>query len=317
MLKLVSIFICLISFQAFGQQEKSFKIQDFNHDGVVDTLRSFYEGGSGFGGNYVRIINGKSNEIYELNTHGCFCSIKKIISIPPALTDPGNIFFLEAMTKEIFPGEKNIPDASLQWIIEGSYSTKELNRNHYFDMIIDPQIKWNDGEIKLPYTYYILLKGDTLKKLYNTDDELVEWFDKHANKGFLIYYGHNHYRNPSGDSLSLVTGNKTYTIYRTSHGVLAKKDSLFKWLFVSDKDLTGAPGKLRWESIGKIRLIENYVIIHEELPPLETDNIFVVNIETGICGKLKIDHHEVEFTPTQLTDMFKELEAQSSNEKHD
>jgi len=52
---------------------------------------------------------------------------------------------------------------------------------------------------------------------------LPEWFDENTKIGYLIYYGHDYYRNPSGDSLVNVTGNLKYEIYRTSHGILVKK----------------------------------------------------------------------------------------------
>jgi hypothetical protein len=246
-----------------------------------------------------------------------------------------NLKFLEAMNKEILPGKKNKPDASLQWIINSTFSNNILTDNKYFDLVIFNHSLWNDEKLKLPSTYYIYLEGDSLNKFYDTF-EAPEWFNKNESKGYLIYYGHNHYRNPSKDSLLLIDSNINYKVYRTSHGVLIKKDKLFKWVFISDVELTGAPDKLRWESIKKVQLIDNYIIIQQCLPPTEDYNLYLVNIENGICGKLKFDYDEEDTINTEknsafliqsdtiifsikgkqtrfdLTDIFKELEVQNT-----
>jgi len=277
--------------QAFGQREKSFIVVDFNHDGVVDTLRSFYLGGSGFGGRSVTVINGKTNETFEFDTYGCFCSIKKTVLIPPVLNDPGNILFLDVMKKEILPEEKSFPDASLRWIIDATFSKKDLKKSKYFDLIIDSRTEWSKGPVELPSTYYISLKGDTLNQLIVKDPDFPEWYDKKTNRGFLIYYGHNHFSKRLTDSLLLVTGDRNYEVYRSSHGVLIKKDESYKWVFISDVDLTGAPGKLRWRSIGSVELLDKYIIIKQELLPNESYKLFLINIETGICGRFKFDFY--------------------------
>ena len=103
-----------------------------------------------------------------------------------------------------------------------------------------------------------------LKKLYNFRYELPKWFDEKSTKGFLIYFGHNHFnqisklsdllgglKNGSSieDSLLYIGRNDTYKVYSTAHGVLVKKGDQFKWVFVTDHELTGAPDKLRWPSI--------------------------------------------------------------------
>lgn len=285
MRKTALITIFLISYYVSGQQNI---IKDINKDGVLDTLNSESRSGSSFGGRYVEITNGKTGEIYELNSAGCFCQIKNTILIPPILNKPENILFLDAIKSEMLPFEENSPDPSLQWIINGSYSNIELNNNAYFNQIIDPQINWTHGELKLPHTYYTLVEGDDLRKLYGSSFESPEWYNElEHNKGLLIYYAHNHYRNKSGDSIKLVDSNRTYKIYQTSHGVVVKKKDKYKWLFISDIELTSAPGKLRWESIRKVMLLNKYLIIQQKLQPAENDKLYVINIETGICGRIK------------------------------
>jgi len=289
MQKTLIILLCLISCQVFGQRDIKISVDDFNKDGVIDTLKSFYKGGSGFGGKYVQIINGKTHEIYELSNDGCFCQIKDIILIPPELNKTENRLFLETIKKQLLPKKRNVPDASLDWIIKSSYSNVKLDSNYYFDLIIDPQISWIDSEFEYPHSYYLEIEGDTLTQLYDTSYEAPEWFHKKDTKGFLTYYAHNHYRNTSGDSLIFADRNALYKTFHTSHGVVVKKGDLHKWVFISDVSLTDAPEKLRWESIKKSKLLDKYLIVQQDLPPKSTYRLFIINIETGIIGRLKYD----------------------------
>lgn len=284
---LILLLLYLVSYQVFGQNDLKITIDDFNKDGVVDTLKTFYKGGSSFGGNYAQIINGKTKDIYELNDDGCFCEIKHVVPIPPELNKDENRPFLETIKKHLLPKIKKAPDASLDWIINSSFANAEVDDNPFFDLIIDPQLSWNDDKLEYPSLYYTEIKGDTLTQLYSTPYEPPEWLYQKANKGFLIYYGHNHYRSKSGDSLKLSASNATYKVFRTSHGVVVKKGNLHKWVFISDYPLTDAPEKLRWESIKTIKLFDKYLIVQQNLYPASIYRLFVINIETGICGRLK------------------------------
>lgn len=58
-------FFCL--FNSIGQDIKT-EIVDINKDGFSDTVTYFYDGGSGYGGNYCSIINGKNGQVFELST---------------------------------------------------------------------------------------------------------------------------------------------------------------------------------------------------------------------------------------------------------
>ena len=110
MQKTLIILLCLISCQVFGQRDIKVNVDDFNKGGVIDTLKSFYQGGRGFGGKYVQIINGKTHEIYELSNDGCFCQIKDIILIPPELNKTENRLFLETIKKQLLPEKRNAID---------------------------------------------------------------------------------------------------------------------------------------------------------------------------------------------------------------
>ena len=301
--------------------------EDFNGDGFVDVLSCYYSEGSGFGGRYCELKNGASNEIYEVNTHGCFCEIKNAILIPPALRKEENKSFLEAIKRKLLPEWRDSADPSLQWIINANNSNYELSYNNYFDLILFSPTYWVEGNIELPRTYYIDLKGETLNQLYD-ETELPDWYDQKMNEheGWLIYYGHNHYRNPTGDSLTLADSTRSYKAYKTSHGLIIKNENSYAWIFVTDINLTGGPQKLRRESIKKVQIIDNYVIVEQSWKLSETNRIFVIDIETGICGRLKftsnflepfiIENGKLLLEDTDgqkfflLDEIFKELKAQ-------
>lgn len=341
MQRFLTLLLCLISLQASGQGDIKVSVDDFNKDGVIDTLKSFHEGGSAFGGKYVQIINGKTNEIFQLTIFGCFCEIKHTVLIPPELNKTENVPFLETITKQLLPEKRTVPDASLDWIIKSSFSNVRLDSNTFFDLIIDPQTNWVNEEFEYPSNYYLEIEGDTLSQLYDTPYEATKWCNS-KEKGYLIYFAHNHYRNKSGDSLKLTDSNSLYKAFHTSHGVFVKKGNFHKWVFLSDVSLTGAPEKLRWESIKMVKLLDKYLIVQQALPPRITYQLFVINIETGICGRLKYGFSKsgndvvgergisliqgesilLNVEGKQLTykleDIFKEIEAQyiAKNKRH-
>lgn len=284
----LTLLITIFLFPAiiFGQNPKSI-IKDFNNDGYKDTLESYYDGGSGFGGTYLRLINGKTKEIFELDNFGCFCDIKKTILIPPKLMQLSNKPFLEAIKNELLPTRRNFPDASLQWLISANINNKKLSENSYYDLLIKTPPQWISGKIELPNTYYIDVSGDTLHNLYFTDTEIPIWYNSKNNEGWLVYYAHNHYRNQKGDSLVLVDVSTTYKVFRTSHGVVVTKGNLHTWVFVSDYRLTGAPEKLRWESIGDVVVIDKYIILQLINSEAYSNPIFIIDAEKGFTGRLR------------------------------
>jgi hypothetical protein len=275
----------------FGQETKT-TFKDFNNDSVIDRLESYYDGGSGFGGTYVTAINGKTKEQFELNNFGCFCDIKQVILVPPELRKESNKPFLNAIVKELLPDKRKEPESSLQWIISANDNHKVLSKNAFYDLIINSPTKWISGNIKLPDAYYVEISGNTLHKLYTTSTEskLPKWYDKEKNKGFIVYYAFNHYRNEKGDSLTMVYSTPLYKAYRTSHGVVITKGDSYTWIFVTDYPLTGGPAKLRWESIGNVQIIDKYAIVQQQsINDIQNNNFFIIDIENGTVGRLKLD----------------------------
>ncbi|WP_298516342.1 hypothetical protein [uncultured Kordia sp.] len=293
----------LISSHVFGQRDLEVRIDDFNNDKIIDTLKTFYEGGSGFGGQYVQIVNGKTNEMFQLTNNGCFCEIKNTMLVSPKLAKKENAPFLEIMKAHILPKKRKHPEGSLNWIIKSAHSNVFLDNNAIFDFIADPQNDWIEGEFEAPDNYYIEIKGDTLRQLYATPYNVPEWLHEKDTKGFLVYYAHNHYRSKTRDSIKLSDSNALYKVFNTSHGVYVQKGNAYKWVFISDIAITGAPSKLRWESIKQTKLFGKYLLVQQNFPLIESSELYVINIETGICGQLKYNAPDFDIT---IEDLFKD-----------
>ncbi|MBK8492401.1 MAG: hypothetical protein IPL49_16320 [Saprospirales bacterium] len=236
--------------------ETTFRIADFNRDGAPDTLSHFDDSGSGFGGRYITLSDGQSGARFELNTFGCFCEIRREVGFPQGL----DTAFRKAI-ETLFPPKKATPDGSLNWIIYGLDHRKEIENSTYFKEVIPFPNDWIAGPIELPSVYSLDLGADSL----------------------LIYYGHNHYdqneRGPGQDSLTKVSTSPDYEVWKTQHGLLAKKGQAYKWIFVTDAALTGAPEKLRRASIGDVVIDGPYVFLQQNQSLDDTGVLWVIDLE--------------------------------------
>lgn len=290
----VSILLFVLSFHFYGQEIQT-KYEDFNNDKVIDSLRISFSSGSHTSMANIQLINGKTGDIFELNKGSDFSQIKSYVIIPEELRLPENEPFLKIIQKEFLSKERLSPDGSLSWIISGTLSSTELKNNKYFNRIINPDNDWIDGKIELPSSYHCTIKGDTLNRLYNYNKEHP--LPLHDRQAWIRYHGLNHYSHQMTDSLALLHQKSDLEIYKTAHGIIAKKNNSHKWLFVTDFELTDAPQKLRWESIGKTQIVKGHLIVLQKLTPSSFNNIFIINIETGVCGRLKFNTitNEVDF----------------------
>ncbi|KGK29172.1 hypothetical protein [Cellulophaga sp. E6(2014)] len=258
---------------------------DFNKDTVLDTLINYYEYGSACSGGDASIINGKTKEKLTLYNEGCYSSFMRLIRVPTALNLEINAPFLKVLKDTVLPKKRSRPDSSLNWLLSGSLSLKVVEEHPLFDRIAAPKTNWIPNELTLPEAYYITVSGDTLQKL---DRPYGNYFNQEYTTAFLVYY-------PIADSraqlanLTPIIKNTEYEIYKTSHCVFVKKGKMYKWLFISDSDVMGAPDRHSWQAINQIQLIDNYVIIHQDVPPDNVYNIQIVNIETQKVARLKFE----------------------------
>ncbi len=239
----------------------------------------------------LRLTDGKTKEVFEVDTESCFCSFRTPLYIPPALADKKNTPFLGVVLAH-FDGARLQPDPSLQWILYGLNHQMTLDDHPFFQQVIRFPNDWLTGKPELPMSYSLPVDPDDLGALppvSTTDYE--PWQKEPGAKYFLIYRGHNHY-GPCGREASpfiLLAESAEYKAWVTCHGIAVQKGDLHKWVFVTENGLTGSPSKLRFKSIGKIVLTGRYIILQHLIFDLddEGNQVWVIDIEGGICAKFK------------------------------
>ena len=313
MKKEISLLLFFIFLKGTAQyKERESIIEDFNKDGVKDTLRYNY---NHEGHTITNIINGKTNESLQNDYFYYFGETVFLNSLSPNFFQKENKYFLKTLKKHWFSNdERKENDASLHWILNSIKSKKELpdNDNPYFNLIINPKSKWSLDKIELPNAYYRSLSkkevfdiyGNEITKKINTEYQSK----KHKNHLEKFFNTSNYFLSyipslldgeiiqPTGFKSTIKSN--TYKIHKIKHAVSVKKGKESKWLFITNL-ITGAPQKLRWASIGKIQIVDTYVILEHQSPLSGENAIYIINIETGICGKLKLISRVYESTFNQ------------------
>jgi hypothetical protein len=92
-----------------------------------------------------------------------------------------------------------------------------------------------------------------------------------------------------------------YEFYCSAHSVVVKnvQTGLWRYVFVTDSDLTGAPDKLRWPSIKELWAKESYLLILHSRPTGGGDFFFILNVLNGKCAELNYqcdEQEEVKFS---------------------
>ena len=257
------------------QQQGGIKTMDINGDGVLDTMDAGSSSGSGFGSANVAIINGKTGEKFSIESESCFCAFRNKIDIPPNLLRPENASFKAKMEEELLPRKAAAPDPSLQWILEGLPYKTRLSNQKYFDVLVhDESFNWRPLPIGLPDIYYL---------------EYHEKKQHSSSHYYLTYYGHNHFANVKTDTLHERYRDDRIRIVTTAHGIILEKQGQYAWVFVTDDELTGSPDKLRWASIGYMRIVNNILIFNHVRSGSLDDKIYVIDLDTGKCAGVETD----------------------------
>ena len=259
-------------------------IKDFNGDGFKDTLTTYYDGGSGFGGKFISLINGKSKEIFEIDNNSCFCEILNIIPISNNLLKKENSSFLKIIEKELLPEKKEPTHPSFVWLLNAYLNTTQAQNNTYFDKIIKSPMKWNSGNIDLPDISYMKVKGDTTRYFLNLKNNSDSNYSE--KQGWLIYHGNNHLKIAKVSSPEKFQDNIYDSIWKTAHGIVISKGNKFSWVFVTDFNLSGAPEKLRRHSIGEIAVIKGYLIFQLVNADDFSNPIFILNVQNGVVARM-------------------------------
>ena len=288
MIKRISLIVLIlhgIHQNLIGQYTSDTIIKDFNNDKIVDTLIDFREMGSACAGRTVSIIDGKTNEKFTLNNDGCYSSFTNVIKVPKNLNLKKNSLFLAAIKDKSLPNKRDHIDSSLKWLLSGNSNVRILESHPYFDIIANPKTAWQPNILEIPDSYYIdsfeySLQSEDFK---NKNPTVTE-----KNQEYVAYYTYGH-QIKKIDSLTPVAQNDTYKIFKTAHTVFVKKGDTYNWAFISDDLVTGAPDRRSWPSINQVQLIDKYLIIHHDVPPVNGYFIEIINIETQKIGHLKFD----------------------------
>ncbi len=270
-------------------QDKKWVGEDINRDGISDSICVFYDGGTGFGGWYLKMINGKTQEILEMDIWSCFCRTKSCVLIPPAFLKPQNKAFLDRAKKELFREERTVADPALQWIIDGQLSLMErrmgvdfnLDENFPFQLLFKYRPVWLDS-IPEHSDYYLALDTNTLKKIYSTDGDTPDFFnDQNLTGGVLM---NSTILGNYSAGATLISGENEF--YASAHSVVVKRKNKWSYAFVTDYGLTGAPNKMRWPSVKQIFVQGDYLVVRHSQLTDDIERFFVVNFIEGKCAEL-------------------------------
>lgn len=280
------LFILIFSGSLFGQSETEITLADLNGDGNQDSLRVSSSSGSGFGSKKAVFTDGKTGLQHTLQTASSFGTFIALIKVPEWLAAPEQKTVLAAMTNKILPPPAITPDPSLRWILNGRRTKQELTEHQYFNLTFDPNPKWLSTQFYLPGSYFLPYGDGTYAGEVPTSGDAPE-------KGLLVYYGHNHKNTKSrrtGQFIGLTeTPGLEGKIFQSWHGLVQTNEAgQQRWLFVTDAALTGAPDKLRWSSIGEVKVWDDRLLILQHRKPVSGgESIFLIDLKTGRTARLR------------------------------
>lgn len=273
-------------------------VADFNSDGIKDTLKTRYDGGSGFSFTVATLTDGRTKENFKYEAGGGFGNFFRITPIDDKLLRKENEGFKKTIEKIIFGNYKyNDPDTSLEWLLDAYANNKQIKHDELFSQIILFTPRWIKGEMNIPESYCTILPAERLSGIYRLFNEKSAAFNRNQNQGWLCYGAHNH-----GKPVLAVKDDK-YSVYRTAHAVMLRNKDQYCWVFINDEDLMDGPQKLRWESIAKIAIGSGLIFIqHQNGRNTAEDHLFVVDYNKGIVGRFKqiIFHQEKNVESTFL-----------------
>ncbi len=283
--KIVAIITLLVLLvpSVLPANENKTLVADFNSDGVKDTLKTRYDGGSGFSFTAVTLTDGRTKETFKYEANGGFGNFFRITAIEDKLLRKENEGFKKVIEDIIFGNYKyNDPDASLEWLLDAYANNKKIKHDELFSQIILFTPRWIKGEMSIPESYCAVLPAEQLSRIYRLLNNKSAAFNKNRNLGWLCYGAHNH-----GKPV-LVAKDDKHNVYRTAHAVILRDKDQYCWVFINDQDLVDGPQKLRWESIARVAIAGDLVFIqHQNGRDTAEDHLFVVDYKKGIVGRFK------------------------------
>lgn len=258
-------------------------VADFNSDGIKDTLKTRYDGGSGFSFTVVTLTDGRTKETFKYEACQGFGNFFQITPIDDKLLRKENEGFKKVIEKTIFGNYKyNDPDTSLEWLLDAYANNMQTKHDELFSQIILFTPRWIRGEMNIPESYCTVLPAERLSGIHRMLNEKSAAFNRNHNQGWLCYGAHNH-----GKPVLAARDDK-HNVYRTAHAVILQSKGQYCWVFINDEDLMNGPQKLRWESIAKVAIVGDLVFIqHRNGRNTAEDHLFVVDYNKGIVGRFK------------------------------
>lgn len=278
-----SIFLLFVGVQSTIAQIEGVTMEDFNHDGVQDSLKVWYDGGSGFGGYYAKAINGKTGKIYELDTWDCFCEIRTIIPLPLESKNKEDAPFYKAIEHALFEDIRNEFDPTLEWIIQANLKAIVPDENEFFDLVLPVGLNWVDAEIQNPSNYQILIDDLLIKFMYSPSQEPEAWTSE-SQEGYLTYFPHNLKLRMKESQLNGAES----MIIQGKHSLILNNIGKEAVLFITDHPLTSGPEKLREISISHFETNGEYLFFTLSEAPEPSYRIFLVHLKSGSIGRLNM-----------------------------
>jgi hypothetical protein len=259
---------------------QTIQCSDFNKDGVLDTLK--YKNGN------IEYIDGFTNQLFsfDLIDNPEYSNFLSFIAIPNELAHNQNL--LDSVQRFLFHSpEISFPQPGLGWLLSAYENIDFDIDTSYYSKIFRVHIQWFEWPPKFPGAEYMFVNTDTMSipQLHYTEE-------KKYNYGWLTYYGHNHRQyidNQFLHEFTRIHNAQDNELYKSSHGIIIRKNDQFCWLFHSNSDLTGGPSKLRWPSIGTVLIYKNHILLNHKSELFESNKLFIINMDNGDVGEVRLE----------------------------
>lgn len=293
MKNLCFVFFFFLYTIAAAQYEKPItRIQDFNQDQIDDTLR--YELLRGYISRFPTFTDGNSHQSYEFHTNASQASFLGFISVPEKFLDGRHQVLLDSVRSMLCYKEASDQlSPSLKWLMDAYTSNNRTLRGLSFAQSIQVPLTWHVWPPEPPGYTYSFVDSDSLSYPVSYNLRRKTYIPKpKADKGWLLYYGHNHGRRHMGNDASSffqkIDSPAPYELFGTQHGLILKKEQKYSWIFHTDIGLTDGPGKLRWPSMDTVFIHQDHAFVHHISPVTQQNRVFIINLENGMVGKLRL-----------------------------
>lgn len=287
--------LVFLSFLSWGQGYKNTLEEDYNQDNVKDQLEVWIWNGSDGAGTNFTFTDGRTQEKLVYSYSAMHSQLRVAHVFPPEFRKPQYQKLREEINNHVVPDLRSRADPSLNWILYGlHHQQKRLSSSRFINEVIHFPVDWQKGAVKLPGGYGIKRSAADLKKEFNN---LNPSGDPVPNvEGYINYRAANLYQwccypprvKNSKDTIRLVDSFEELEAHKVSHGLIVKnkEKNTYLWAFISDEVLTGAPAKLRFESIQKVAWAsDRYLFIRQVTPPAAiSGKLFLIDIQEGKCA---------------------------------